>query len=169
MMNLSEISRYISQVNIKTTPAKLLLNPEPAKLEITRDRGGLDIETEPIKLDLDNRAFFDSLGLKSISAFADDNVAKSQKAVLEVMARYAREAEIKATPKCNNAISQIGIMRTQKSIEMMLVFIPEEGPEINWTGGTIDIEYTLDKLNFNWCIQDLKGTYIPYSVEYSVE
>lgn len=169
MMSLSEISRYISQVHIDTKPAKLLLDSEAPRLSINRQRGGMDMESEPIKLDIDNRAFFDSLGLKSVKAFADEIVAKGKKAIIEGMKECAQEAEILSRPKNDNAIRQISAMRTQKSIDLMLVFIPEERPKINWTGGTLDMEFTPDKLDINWQIQDLKGTYIPYAIEYRVE
>lgn len=163
------MSRYISQVHIDTKPAKLLLDSEAPQLSIHRQRGGLDIESEPIKLDLDNRAFFDSLGLKSVKSFADEIVAKGKKAIIEGMSECAQEAEILSKPNNHNAISQIAVMETQKSIDLMLVFIPEERPKMNWTGGTLDMEFTPDKLDIDWQIRDIKGTYIPYSVKYWVE
>jgi len=169
MMSLSEVSRYITQVHIETKHAKLLLDSQAPQLSINRQRGGMDMESEPVRLDLDNRAFFDSLGLKSAKAFADEIVAKGKKAIIEGMSECAQEAEMLSTPKNHNAISQIAAMRTQKSIDLMLVFIPEERPKMNWRGGTLDMEFTPDRLDINWQIRELKGTYVPYSVEYWVE
>jgi len=169
MMLVSGLSQAIPHVKIKTEKARVLLDSEPPKLEITRKRGGFGMESHPIQLDIDNRAFFDSMGLKSISALADDMVTRSKKAVLDSIARYGQEAELLGSPKIENAISQIALMRTQKSMETMLVFIPQEPPKLHWTGGWVEISYTPDSLNFQWNTGGVKKTYIPYSVDFSVE
>ena len=168
-MNISNISRYIAQINIKSTKARLLQHSEPPRLTISREKGGLEIESNTIKLDIDNRAFFDSMGLKSNKAFAEEITSRGQKVVLESMGDSAEEADIMAEPHNNDAISEIAVMRTRKSIETMLAFIPEYPPECHWTGGDVDIQYTPDRLNFDWQIKDIQNTYIPYKVEFDYQ
>ena len=167
-MDISQTSRYLSQVNIDSTKAQLLRHSELPSVEINRQKGGLVIDNPPVKLDIDNRAFFDSMGLKGIEALADDLVARGRKAVLEGEARYAQEADILATPNNNDAFSEIAFQRSQKTIETMLAFIPGCPPEMNWSGGELDIEYTPDVLTFDWDTGGTEGTYIPYKVDFTV-
>ncbi len=169
IVSIAESSSYLSQINIRSTKARLLQQSKPPQLTVTRERGGFEMESHPIQLDIDNRAFFDSIGLKSINALAKENVAKGQKAVLDSMADYAKEADTMAIPHNNDAISDIAVMRTTKNIETMLNFIPEEPPQLNWTGGYVDISYMPDNLDFNWDVGGIKRTYIPFAVELEVE
>lgn len=157
------------QLKIHSQDAYQLLHHEPAQLAITREKGGLRIENPPVKLELDNEAFFDALGLQSISSFAAEQTALSKQAVGESMARYARMAEILSTPHNDAAASQIAELYQGKSMEMMLTFIPEAGPVSQWSGGGVDIEYTPDKLHFHWDTGVVEVTYIPYSVQFSLE
>jgi len=166
-MRIAQISRYISEVNVNSTRAQLLQHTEAASVEITRQRGGLSIESHPLELDIDNRAFFDSLGLKSVSGFAHDIISKGREAVQKSMARYTEEADIMAMPNNDDAISEIALRRTQNSMETMLTFIPE-APVMHWSGGDVDIAYTPDKLNFAWDTGSANHTYIPYNVEFTV-
>ncbi|MPN34783.1 hypothetical protein SDC9_182277 [bioreactor metagenome] len=71
-----------------------------------------------------------------------------------------------ASPDGEGAISQIALMRTRKSIETMLVFIPDS-PEMSWKGGSVDISFTPDKLRFSWDSGGLTKTYIPYSIRFT--
>ncbi|MDD2221465.1 MAG: DUF6470 family protein [Clostridia bacterium] len=168
MITLEGSSRFISQVYIDTKKAQLQQHYEPPEVEITRDRGGLVIDNPPAQWDIDNRAFFDSMGLKSISALADDLIERGKKAALQSEADACREADILAEPHNENALNEIAIQRSQKTIETMLAFIPSCPPEINWYGGGVKIDYTPDRLNFAWQTGGVQGTYIPYRVDYNV-
>ena len=168
-MNIAESSRYLSQVNIASTKARLLQHSEAPKLEIARQKGGLKIEHHPIQLDIDNRAFFDSIGLKSITTLATDLIGRGQKAVFEGMAEYADEADMLSAPDGDRAIQEIAVMHSRKSIETMLAFIPEDSPQMNWSGGTVDIHYTPDKMQFHWTISGIERTYIPYQIDFNIE
>ncbi len=167
-MLVQGLSGAIPQIKIKTEKASLLMEEEPASVQITRERGGLEIEYHPIQLDIDNRAFFDSLGLKPISALAGDLVAQSKKAVLDSIARSGQEAKLLGAPHNKEAFSQISQMRLEVSTDTILAFIPEE-PTLNWTKGWLDISYTPDELNFQWDKGGVKQTYLPYSVDITVE
>lgn len=163
------MSQIFTQVKIDSSKASLLLQSKRAEVKIDRERGGFDMDSHPIQLDIDNRAFFDSMGLKSISALADDLAARGQKAALESIAQYVREGNMMASPQGDGAISQIAIMRTQKNIESMLAFMPENPPKMNWTDGYVDIKYSPDELRFQWDAGGVEKTYIPYSIHFSAE
>lgn len=168
MITFEGLSRYFSQVYIDTKKAQLQQNYEPPAVEVTRDRGSLFIDNPPVECDIDNRAFFNSMGLKSISALADDLIERSKNAVLQSEANACREADILAVPHNDDAFNEIAFQRSQKTIETMLAFIPSSPPQIRWYGGGVRIDYKPDQLNFAWHTGGVQGTYIPYSVDYTV-
>ena len=164
----SDVSMFVKPVNIQTQAARLLLDPQPAEINIETQKGGAEIKSDPIKVSIDNRGFFDSIGLKSIQAQAEDVKQRGMEAVSESMRRYAQAGKILSMPRNKNAIAEIALQQTSKSIDSMLIFIPSEKPELYWSGGTVDINYTPDKVNINWEIhQNVDMQYEPYSIEYS--
>lgn len=148
--------------NLKSDRADLLLHYEPPRALVERKRGGPDYESHPLKLDIDNRAFFDSLGLKSLSLQRDELIAKSRKAALESAAQYTREGNMLAEPKSYGAIARIAVLRTQKTIESVLAFIPDP-PEFHWSGGEVETGYIPDELSFNWDTGGVEKNYVPHS------
>ena len=168
MITFEGSSRFISQVYIDTKKAQLQQHYEPPVVEVNRDRGSLVIDNPPVEWDIDNRAFFDSMGLKGISALADDLIERGKKAVLQSEANACHEADILAVPHNDDAFNQIAFQRSQKTIETMLAFIPSCSPDIHWYGGGVRIDYTADQLNFAWNTGGVLGTYIPYRIDYNV-
>jgi len=162
-MGIANVSMFLRPMRMNIKRAGLLLDYEHPSYRLDRERGGLDIEQDPIKLQLDNRAFRDSLGYKSIDTLADDLVERSKRAVLGSIEKSCREGEALASPR-SGGIGEIARMRMKTSIETMLVFIPEP-PSISWRGGSVSFDYTPDDLRFDWRIGRVKIDYEPYSVE----
>jgi hypothetical protein len=166
-MELPAVSMFTEPVRIRTHRAALLIDQENPSYRLERDRGGFEMKSDPIRMELDNRAFFDSLGLKSIGGLADDLVQRGKEAALESTARYCREGDLLANPK-SGGVSEIILQRMTKSIDTMLVFIPEP-PSVSWEGGDVSIEYTPDRLRFDWSTHSPKIEYQPYSIEFNAE
>ena len=154
------------KLDIETTKAKLLMKTTKTSFDIDVQKNGLQIENHPLKLDIDNRAFFDSLGLKSIDAFAKEYIEAGKQAALKATGRYSKEAEILSD---GGTICDLAYIRTQKSIESMLFFIPEEKPQLSWEDGYTDIKYEPDEFRYNWDTGSVDIQYIPFSVKISVE
>lgn len=152
-------------VKLKIEGARLLMEACPPRYEMSRNKGGLEINHMPPRLEIDNRAFFDSIGLKSLSALAKDLIEKSRRAALDGTERYAIEGDILASSG-SGGIVPIALSRSSRSIETMLVFIPESAPEISFSEGRVDTEYTPDRLFFKWQLEGVKTDYIPYCIEY---
>lgn len=123
------------------------------------------MDSKPIRLEIDNRAFFDSLGLKSLESLAADLVARGKRAADEGTARYCIEGRLLAEggPEAMRNIVQI---RTGKSIETVLAFIPESPPKMSWKDGYTNIEYTPDRLHFEWHIGKVNLNYHPYEISF---
>lgn len=167
-MNVSsKPSMFVDVVKIKTREARLKSETQFATVDIRTQKGGLKIHNNPIKLEINNRDFFDSIGLKSNEKLADENVQKGKQAVMESITKYAQASKIMETPHNKDAIAQIALQRTSKSIDSMLIFIPKDKPKISWSGGDMDISFTPDKVNITWeTHQDPEFEYQPYSIKY---
>ena len=47
-------------------------------------------------------------------------------------------------------------------------FLPSTGPDIEWEDGTMQIRYEMDKLNFDWKIENNEFQFTPGDIEISV-
>lgn len=165
-MGLPAVSAFAKPIQVSLTHAQLALNYDHPGYGMDRTPSKLEIESEPVTLEIDNRAFFDSMGLKSIGALARELIGRGERAADEATVRSCQEGRILQNPR-SGGISQIARMRTEKSIESMLVFIPENPPELSWQGGQTHIEYTPDTLRFDWMTHRVKLDYTPYSIEFT--
>ena len=50
-----------------------------------------------------------------------------------------------------------------------LDFIPKAGPEITWDPGEMNIRYEMDKLNFDWRLNQTEFEFIPGDIEFTVK
>ena len=41
-------------------------------------------------------------------------------------------------------------------------------PDISWTGGEMSIRYEMDKLNFDWRMNQMQFTFVPGDIEFKV-
>ena len=154
------------KLNIETTNAKLIMKTTRPSLDVEISKNGLEIENRPIKLKIDNGAFFDSIGLKSIETFTREYVQAGKAAALNSAARCSREAQYLSD---GAALGDLAYMRIEKSIDSMLIFIPEEKPEISWEYGYVNISYKPDEITNHWDTGGVEVQYIPYSVDISVK
>jgi len=149
------------------TPARLDYKTERAEWTIRRERNGFQMESEPVRLQLDNRAFFEDIGIKSMATMAKEQMEAGSRAVQEFMARQAREKELMSGPE---PLSMAEIVRMpEKQPTTQLVFIPSHKPEISWEGGTLDMKYVPDELDIRWTRGGVHFQYHPYSVDISVD
>jgi hypothetical protein len=123
------------------------------------------MKSEPLSAEIDNRAFFDSLGLKSIDTLSCEMIGRSQKAVSKSVAESCKAGDMLAAPD-SGGVAEVARMKLAKRIETAMAFIPDQ-PEIHWKGGEITLDYTPDKLRFEWKIQKVKLAYEPYSIEFN--
>ena len=80
-----EIERLRLQYEI--TRAQLLYEITPAKMNISVKRGDVKIEQDPLKLTIDNRGFFDSIGIKSTATQAKEQAQKGKAAAQDAVGR----------------------------------------------------------------------------------
>lgn len=47
-------------------------------------------------------------------------------------------------------------------------FLPKTGADISWDGGEMSIRYEMDKLNFDWRMQQMSFTFVPGDIEFTM-
>ena len=159
MEQLIEITRVPIEIEMRTSRAHLEYAKGSAELEITRDKGGMSIKSRPIQLNMDTfemRSSITPTPTQSIQQTAQ----KGQQAAYTATASYAQEGELYLK-------AQIG-----EDVQAQLVqtaIIPKEGPEISWDPAEMNIRFEMDKLNFDWRVNQTKFEFIPGDIEISVK
>ena len=53
-------------------------------------------------------------------------------------------------------------------VDVNVEFLPTVGPDINWDGGEMSIRYEMDKLNFDWRMEQMSFTFVPGDIEFTM-
>ncbi len=150
------------------TPAKLLYEHTPARMQVSVTRGGFSIESEPVRMEIDNKQFFDSIGIKGLQSQAKENIQRGKEAALETAGRYTRQKNAMTGPDAVN-ISQIVMQTDRAPAKTKLAFLPEAKPQVSFSGGEVHMHYLKDKVEIDWKAYELNFTYIPYSVAFKMQ
>ncbi|MFQ9918666.1 MAG: DUF6470 family protein [Flavonifractor plautii] len=68
-----------------------------------------------------------------------------------------------------DVIPQLAQQKTvDQPAQLGIQFLPEVGPDISWTGGEMSIRYEMDKLNFDWRMNQMQFTFVPGDIEFKV-
>ena len=153
----------------KVNNARLEKSSGTAELNLTRDKGGLRIQSNNIKLSLDTfeaRSSVSPTAIRSIEQSAEEG----KSAAYEAIARYTNEGTILMDAKLNGkALDQIFANRAQLPTgEFTVGFTPSTGAEISWSDPDISIQYEMDKLNFEFKLANGDFEFIPGNIEVSI-
>lgn len=156
------------QLLYEITPAQLLYKRTPAQMQISVTHEQMQIEHGPLRLELDNKQFFDSINIKGIKSQANDQIQQGKEAVLEAASRYSSEKTAMTGPDAvtmSQMVAQQGRIPTQ----MQMTFLPAAKPKVSWSGGDVNIQFAKDKVEISWTPHKMEFTYVPYSIKYSTE
>lgn len=159
---------YPVSLRYEITKAQLIINKIPAEVKVETEPQGYNMEQHPIRIQIDNKNFFESLGLKSNKSIIMDAVELGEKATLDSMARYSTEKNLMLGPD-GLSVAEIAARRSYRTITTTLEFIPEFKPEISWEDGYIDINYIIGNRRVEYTPARLEFEYIPYSVKVYVD
>ena len=167
---LIKITTVPISYELKVNNARLERSSGTVELNLTRDRKGLRIESNNIKLTLDTfeaRNSVSPTAIRSISQAAETG----KSAAYEATARYTNEGTIMMDAKLDgNALNQIFANRAQLPTgEFTLGFTPSARPEISWSEPNISIQYEMDKLNFEFKLANGNFEFIPGSIEINIK
>lgn len=173
MSPLIQIETVPIKLEIKVTPAKLEYAKGTADLQISRNEGGLQIKSKAIQLNLDTFQARDSMGTPaSVASSIKQYAQKGQQAVYDATATYAQQGELLLKTKIGEElVTQFAAdaMMSDYKPNTGIDFIPKTGPDISWDKGAMTIHYEMDKLKFDWKINQNHFEFTPGNIEISVE
>lgn len=170
MYPLIEIKTIPIELELKTIPAKFEQVRGTVDMEITRDKGGLNIKSSPIRLNLDTFEARNSItptSARSVVQAADSG----QQASYEATATYARQGKLLLNAKIGQElVTQFAAEAQNKNLKtnVGIQFLPSTGPNISWDKNQIQIRYEMDKLNFDFRIGTGDFTFTPGDIEITV-
>lgn len=171
MYPLIEIKTVPIEIEMKVTDAKLEYTRGTADLEISRANGGLSIRSRPIRLNLDTFEARNSVvptTMRSVEQYAQ----KGQESAYEATAIYAQQGQMLLNAKIGQElVTQFAADAQARNIKtnVGLQFLPSVGPEISWTPAEMTIHYEMDKLNFDWRMNQPQFKFTPGGIEISVK
>ena len=169
MKPLIEITSVPIQIEMKTTNAKLEYARGTAEMEISRDKGGLQIKSRPIKVNIDTFEARKSV-TPTLARSLEQSAQKGQQAAYTATATFAQQGNLMMRTKLGEEVitqfSKESLMEGVQDIGM--TFLPSVGPEITWDVGEMNIRYEMDKLNFDWKIGGGSFEFTPGDIEMSV-
>ena len=143
----------------------------PPLVEMSRQRGGLSVNSRPAKLLLDTYEARASLVPTTRRAISQ-NAQRGLQAAGEAAQSYAREASMMKWSKPGEGgamLDQVLAQRTQLPTgEFQLGFIPSTGAEITYQPGSISMDYQMVRLMFNLKLNNGTVEYIPGSIEFVI-
>lgn len=170
---LIEITTVPIEIEMKTTNAQLVYSRGTAEVEISRDKGGLNIKSRPVKLNVDS--FQARSSIRPTTAQSIKKAAQAGKqAAYQATATYAKRGQLVMDAQLGQELITQFAQETQdahlgRSLdEFGLGFLPEAGIDLNWEPGQMQIRYEMDKLNFNWKTGGQGFEFVPGDIEFSV-
>lgn len=171
MMPLIEIKTVPIEIEMKTTNAKLEYSRGTADLEIDRQDGGLNIRSRAIRLNLDTFEARNSITPTAMRSI-EQGAQQGQQAAYEATAVYAQQGQVLLNAKIGQEmVTQFAAEAQAKQVKtnVGIQFLPTTGPEIDWTPGELNIRYEMDKLNFDWRMNQTEFKFTPGNIEISVK
>ena len=170
MKPLIEITTVPIQIEMKTTNAKLEYARGTAEMEISRDKKGLQIKSRPIRLNIDTFEARNSI-TPTVARSQEQNAQKGIQAAYKATATIAQEGYLMMKTKLGEeVITQLSRQSLLEGVQDVgMQFLPKVGPEITWDPAEMNIRYEMDKLNFDWRINQTEFEFIPGDIEISVK
>ena len=144
MRPLIEIQTIPIEIQMKTTNAHLEYARGTAQMEVSRDRRGLQIRSQPIRVNIDTFEARSSI-VPTTAQSIQQGAAQGQRAAYEATAVLAQEGRMMMEAKIDqDVIPQLSQQKTvDQPAQLGIQFLPEVGPDISWTGGEMSRERTM--------------------------
>lgn len=168
MEQLIEIKSVPIELEMKVHHSKLEYKRSKVDLEISRDEGGLQIRSKPIRVKLDTFEARNSISPTPVRSI-EQAAQKGREQVYQTTATYARHGKLLLEAKIGEQlITQFAMESQQVNTDFSMKFLPSTGPAISWEAGEMNIRYEMDKLNFDWRIGNGDVKFIPGDIEFTV-
>ena len=169
MQPLIEIQTIPIEIQMKVTDARLEYARGTANLEISRDKGGLQIRSQPIQINIDTFEARNSIVPTTMRSI-EQKAQKGRQAAYEATASISQEGRMMMEATVDGQV--IPNLARQAILErpanLNIQFLPSVAPEISWSGGELSVQYEMDKLNFDWRMEQMQFTFIPGDIEFTM-
>ena len=169
MYPLIEIQTVPIEIRMKVTDAKLEYARGSAQWEISLCKGGLQIRTHHISVNVVTFEARSSV-VPTTAQLIRKNAQAGTQASYQATAVLSREGRMMMEAKIGeNVIAQLARETTLPDpAQLNIQFLPNAPADISWTGGELDIQYEMDKLNFDWRMEQMEFTFVPGDIEFTV-
>lgn len=168
MEPLLKITTIPIKYELTITKARLEYSNSKANLVASREKGGFEMKSRPIKVRLDTYDARNSVcptTMESVRRSAQEG----RQAAQEATAAYAEESAMLLDPNISNALDIINQQRAQVPTgDFGLTFLPTTGPEIEWSSPDLNIQYQMDRLSFDFRVANGDFEFIPGDVSISI-
>lgn len=169
MYPLIEIKTVPIEIQMKVTKAHLEYARGTAQMEISRDKNGLSIRSQPIKVNIDSFESRNSV-TPTTATLIQQQAQSGMQSAYQATAVMAREGRMMMEARIDQDV--IPQLAKQQNIgdptNVNIEFLPTVGPDIGWDGGEMSIRYEMDKLNFDWRMEQMSFTFAPGDIEFTM-
>ena len=168
MEPLIEITTVPIEIQMKVTNARLEYARGTAQMEVSRDKGGLNIRSRPIRVNIDTFESRSSV-TPTTTQLIQQQAQQGMQGAYEATGVLAQEGRMMMEAKIKNVVPQLARQQTQgEPVNNNIEFLPRVGPDISWDGGELSIRYEMDKLNFDWRMGQMNYTFVPGDIEFTM-
>ena len=169
MEPLIEITTIPIEIQMKVTNARLEYARGTAQMEISRDKGGLSIRSQPIRVNIDTFEARSSV-MPTTPQIIQQQAQKGMRGAYQATAVIAREGRMMMEARIHqDVIPQLASQETRgEPVNTSIQFLPSAAPDLNWDGGEMSIQYEMDKLNFDWRMNQMNFTFVPGDIEFTM-
>ena len=167
---LIELKSVPIEIEMKITDAKLEYKRGTVDMQVSRNEGGLQIKSSPIRLNLDTFEARNSV-MPTVATRIQRSAEAGQQAAYSATATYARQGQLLLQARVGQElVTQFAAEAQNQDLKtnVGIQFLPTTGPEISWDKGEINIRYEMDKMNFDWRTQNGDIQFTPGDIEISV-
>ncbi len=167
---LIEIKSVPISIEMRITDARLEYTHGTVDMTVSREKGGMRIQSSPIRLNLDTFEARNSV-FPTTATVIRQNAAAGKQAAYQATAAYARQGQLLLQAKIGeDMVSQFAAESQTRNLKtnVGIRFLPTQGADISWDGGQMSIRYEMDKLNFDWRTQQGDIQFIPGDIQFSV-
>lgn len=165
---LIEITTVPIEIQMKVTNARLEYARGTAQMEISRDKGGLNIRSRPIRVNIDTFESRSSV-TPTTPQIIQQQAQKGMQGAYQATGVLAQEGRMMMEAKIKDVIPQLARQQTAgEPVNNNIQFLPSAAPDISWDGGELSIRYEMDKLNFDWRMGQMDFTFVPGDIEFTM-
>lgn len=167
-------------LKITTTPIKLSMSSQRARLEaqlptpqvdMEKTPGSLQMSSQNIKVNIDTYEARQMMGRRTNKDFLAYQGTKGQAAADAATARYVQVGNQMSQIQNGASIPEIIYMQmiSKAQPKTDLEAVPLPAPKINWTPGQVKMDYTPSKVDFQADLKDAQIAYVPGELSINVE